>query len=273
MVKRIYNRVKNVLFADPKLLFAEERALIKEPFYFQGTNGKAVLLVHGWTSTPYEVRRLGKFLNDNDYTVCGPMLRGHGTTYKDLENVKAEDWLADIEKSFDELKNKHKKVYIGGTSIGSNLAVAFSAERSDVAGLILMAMPYKIKFEIATVAIAKFLNKFIKYRTKFYPPTFGVSTTITRLISYQTYPIASAMEAFKIVKESRQLLGKINQPCLVMQSTHDHVVSKGSLENIYASINSSVKKKKYVRQAYHTFVSDIKNEHVFEDVLDFLNTL
>ena len=271
MVKRIYNKVKKVLFADPKLLFDEERTLISEPFYFKGNNGKAVLLIHGWTSTAYEVRRLGKFLNDNDYTVYGPMLRGHGTSHKDLEDVRAHDWLVDIGVAFDKLKSEHEKVYIGGTSIGSNLAIAFSAGRIDVAGLILMATPYRMKLETMTVGLAKFLNIFMTYKNKFYPPTFGLSTTITRLISYQTYPIVSALEAFKIVRESRRALGEITQPCLMMQSTHDHVVAKDSLEKIYTNIRSEIKKKKYVHQAYHTFVSDIKNEHVFEDILDFLN--
>ena len=65
MVKELYKKVKSVVFTDPKQLYQEEKALLKEPFYFSGTNGKAVLLLHGWTSVPYELRRLGKYLNEN----------------------------------------------------------------------------------------------------------------------------------------------------------------------------------------------------------------
>ena len=64
---------------------------------------------------------------------------------------------------------------------------------------------------------------------------------------------------------------KIIQPCLIMQSTHDHLVEKNSLENIYNQIGSKIKEKRYISKAYHTFISDIKNEHVFEDILNFLN--
>ena len=102
MVKRLYNKVKSVLFADPELLYKEELHLIDKPFHFPGTNGKAVLLIHGWTSTSYEVRRLGSYLNENGYTTYGPMLRGHGTVSTDLENVKWTDWLDDTEIAFDE---------------------------------------------------------------------------------------------------------------------------------------------------------------------------
>jgi carboxylesterase len=271
MVKKAYNKIKSILFSDPNLLFIEDQHLINKPFYFQGNNNKAVLLVHGWTSTAYEVRRLGKVLNSAGYTTAGPMLNGHGTNYKDLENIKIEDWLADIEKNFLDLKKDHQQVYIIGTSIGSNLAAVFSADRIDVAGLVLLATPYKLKLEIFIVRLARIMSFFVTYKKKFYPPTFGLSTTITRLISYQTYPLVSALETFRIIEKSRGAFEKIIQPCLIIQSTHDHVIARNSLEEIYKRIKSPVKKKRYVKQAYHTFISDIKNEYVFKDILEFLD--
>ena len=271
MVKRLYNKVKSVLFADPELLYKEELHLIDKPFFFQGTNGKAILLIHGWTSTPYEVRRLGMYLNENGYTTHGPMLKGHGTVPTDLEGVGWTDWLSDIEKAYDELKSNHDRVYIAGTSIGSNLAVLLAAKRPEVSALVLMAMPYKVRIERTMIFLAWLSGLFQTYKKKFYPPTFGLATTITRLIAYQTYPIESAKETFALVRHTRGVVSKIKQPCLIMQSTSDHVVSKNSLENIYNNIGSEKKEKIYVKRAYHTFISDIKNEGVFEDILNFIN--
>jgi carboxylesterase len=271
MVKRILNSVKSILFADPELLYKKDRRLTSQPFAFPGENEKAVLLIHGWTSVPYEVRRLGVFLNENGYAVHAPMLRGHGTVPKDLEGVKWTDWLADLQAEYSEMKKKYQKVYIGGTSIGSNLAVMLAKNNPDVSGVVLMAMPYKIKLEKFMYSFAKAHLFFKKYNKKFYPPTFGLSTTITRLISYQTYPVASALETFDLVRISRKCLGNIHQPCLILQSTHDHVVSKKSAEKIYEKINSKIKKIRYIEKAYHTFISDIKNENVFEEILDFLD--
>lgn len=245
--------------------------MLNKPFYFEGNNGKAVLLVHGWSSTPYEVRRLGVYLNENGYTVSAPQLRGHGTVPKDLENVKWIDWLADLEKEYDRLKKEHPKVYIAGTSIGANLGAMLAAEKKDVAGLVIMAMPYKLKVEKLAILFARIMSLFKTYNKKFYPPTFGLSTSITRLISYQTYPIKSALETFDLIRECRPELEKIGQPCLLIQSASDHIVSRNSMENIYRKINSEVKEKKYIKRAYHTFISDIKNSHVFEDILQFLN--
>lgn len=270
-VEKIFKSVKNILFADPKDLYKKEGHLINQPFYFEGGNNKAVLLVHGWTSTPYEVRRLGVYLNENGYTVHAPMLRGHGTVPKDLENVRWEDWLEDISRSYEELSQKYEKVFVAGTSIGSNLAMLLAEKNPNLAGLVLMATPYRVKMEKIVVFLTFLLSKIKKYKKKFYPPTFGVSTTVTRLISYQSYPTKNSREVFKLVKASRENLPKVIQPCFVIQSNFDHVVSRNSLEEIYKRISSKTKEKKYIEKAYHTFISDIKNEHVFSDILEFLD--
>ncbi len=271
MVNHIFKKLKSVLFTDPALLYKEERHLVNQPFYFPGTNGKAVLLIHGWTCTPYEMRRLGLYLNENGYTVSGPMLRGHGTVPKDLENVKWTDWIKDIAEAYDELKKNHEKVYAGGTSTGANLTVILAKNKPDTAGLVLMAMPYKVRLEKFLVLFAKFIMLFKKYNRKFYPPTFGVSTSITRLISYQSYPIKNALEEVELFRIVRKILPKITCPSLVMQSSSDHIVARGNLEMIYNKLGSRIKKKKYIKRAYHTFISDIKNEKIFEDILNFLN--
>ncbi|MFA6973474.1 MAG: alpha/beta fold hydrolase [Parcubacteria group bacterium] len=272
MVKRIYDKLKSTLFADPDLLFEEERDLVDKPFYFSGTNGKGVLLVHGWTSTPYEVRRLGKFLNENGYTVSGPMLRGHGTVPRNLENVRWQDWLEDSQREYAELKNQCGKVYVAGTSIGGNIALMLAKNNPDITGIVLMATPAKFKIEFLVKNLVKFLNVVGKrYRKKFYPPTFGVKDSVTRKISYSSYPTKSVLETFGLVEESRKNIENIKQPVLMMQSTSDHIVNKNSLRFIYANIGSTIKQKKWIKRAYHTFISDIKNEHVFEDILNFLN--
>ncbi len=269
MVKRIYEKAKSILFSDPEVLYQEDRGEMDKSFYFPGTNGKAVLLIHGWTSVPYEVHRLGIYLNEKGYTVSIPMLKGHGTHPKDLLDIKWEEWLLDVEASYDELKKEHKKVYVGGTSMGANLTVMLAKDRPEISGLLLMAMPYAIRKEKITFFLAKLLGFFKTYQKKYYPPGFGNSEFITRRISYRTYPIKSAMEVFKLVKVARQGLPCIEQPCFVMQSTSDHVVSKKSLENIFAEVSSKIKRKKYIQKAYHTFISDIENEHVFDEILDF----
>lgn len=269
--KKLLTKNRDVASIDPKELFEREKAFLNKPFYLEGNNGQAVLLIHGWTATPYELRRLGTFLNKNGFTVMAPLLPGHGTVPRDLENVLWQDWLRAVDKSYHELKNNYDKIFVIGTSIGSSLAIILNENHPEIAGFVLMATPYKIRAEKIVSVIGKILALFRKYNTKFYPPTFGSASTITRLISYQSYPIQSALETLDLIRASRSRLSKINQPCFLLQSSSDHIACRNSLEKIYDAISSKVKAKKYISRAYHTFISDIKNEHVFEEIFNFLN--
>ena len=255
--KEILDSIEEPLFEDPKALLESERHLTRESFFFEGTNGKGVLLAHGWTSTPYEVRRLGKFLNTQGYTVYGLLLKGHGTEPGDLEGVNWTDWVEDMERGYGKLRENCDKVYVAGIS--------------GISGIILMATPYKMRMERMMDLFARiFLLVGKRYYKKFYPPSFGSSGMVTRLVSYQTFPVKSVLDAIRTTREARRDTHLITQPCLVMQSTHDHIVTADSLECIYRKINSKVKVKKYIKKAYHTFVADINNEYVFQDILDFL---
>lgn len=269
--KEILSEVTEPLYEDPKAVFEGEKHLAKEAFLFEGTNGKGVLLVHGWTSTPYEVRRLGAFLHKKGYTVYGLLLRGHGTDPGELENFGWNHWIEDIEKGYKILSERCNKVYIAGTSIGAALTIILAKKIPQISGLILMATPFKMRLEFFMSLFAHLFLLFGKtYYKKFYPPSFGSSGMVTRLVSYQTFPVKSVLDAIKITREARRNIQSVIQPCLVMQSTHDHIVTADSLECIYGKISSKIKKKKYIEKAYHTFVADIKNEHVFLDILDFL---
>ena len=50
MVKKILGKAKDVVFSDPKSLYKDDRDIVKKDFFLQGKNGKAILLLHGWTT-------------------------------------------------------------------------------------------------------------------------------------------------------------------------------------------------------------------------------
>lgn len=271
MINPIGEKEKALVFGEPESIFHDELSFIDKPFYFSGTNGRAVLLIHGWTTTPYELRRLGKYLHARGYTVLAPMLTGHGTASRDLENILWETWSEDVERAYFGLREKHKKIYVIGTSLGASLASILAGNNPEISGVVLLAMPYAVRMEKLMSFVARIVFLFKKYNKKYYPPSLGSKATITRRISYQTYPLKNAFEVYRLIKFSRQVLAKITQPCFVMQSSIDHIVAKKSLERIFENISSKIKKKKYIPEAYHTFISDIKNEHIFEEIFDFLD--
>ncbi len=65
------------------------------PFLLTPThsNQQGILLVHGFTATPREMRTLAEYLLKRNFTVLAIRLPGHGTTPEELASCQFEDWL------------------------------------------------------------------------------------------------------------------------------------------------------------------------------------
>ena len=99
-----------------------------ESFLLDGKNNKAVLLLHGYTGAPSEMRPLGDYLHALGYTVSCVRLPGHGTSIKDLEATTATDWYGAAEAECLELLARFDSVYVAGLSMGGLLAMKLAAK-------------------------------------------------------------------------------------------------------------------------------------------------
>ena len=56
-----------------------------EPFFFPGEKSTGVLLTHGFTGAPKEMRWMGEYLNrEHGYPCLGVRLAGHATRPEDM---------------------------------------------------------------------------------------------------------------------------------------------------------------------------------------------
>lgn len=56
----------------------EQQKRVMQPFFFEGDaiNDAGVLLLHGFTGSPAELRPLGEFLSRQGYAAAAPLLPG-----------------------------------------------------------------------------------------------------------------------------------------------------------------------------------------------------
>lgn len=244
--------------------------IVNKPFYLEGTNGRGILLLHGWSSTPYEMRALGERLHDEGYSVFAPLMTGHGTQAQDLEGVVWQDWRADATHAYEELRKKCDEVFVGGISLGGSLALHLAQKNPDVAGVILMSTPYKLRYEKLGYFATRCVMPFRSYKKKYYPKVLGSGICMTQLISYQRYPIASAYEAFFAIKTILHHLTSVTQPAMIIQSQSDHLVARSSMTALAQALGSATIETRLVKGAYHNFIGDTQHHYIFDDIVAFL---
>ncbi len=116
-----------------------------EPFELSGAT-KAVLLLHGLTGTPSEMRFLGDYLNRAGYHVRAPLLPGHGTDIKDLNKTTWRDWFGRAEIDFLSLSAHFEKVFIAGVSMGGLIALWLMANKfGRIGGGAALATPMRFR--------------------------------------------------------------------------------------------------------------------------------
>ncbi len=114
--------------------------VLPDASFFHAGGSAAVLLIHGLTGTPTEMRFLGKGLASHGFTVHGCQLAGHCGTEEDLLLTHWPDWYASVERAYDALRKKHDIVFVAGLSMGSLLALHLAANHpGEIKGLGLLS--------------------------------------------------------------------------------------------------------------------------------------
>lgn len=99
-----------------------------------------VLLIHGLSGTPTEMKYVGKGLARAGYTVYGMQLAGHCGTEADLLKTGWHDWIESVDTAYNWLRERVDTVFAGGLSMGALLSLDLAARRPDTcAGLALFS--------------------------------------------------------------------------------------------------------------------------------------
>ncbi|BCS95469.1 hypothetical protein DSLASN_11010 [Desulfoluna limicola] len=122
-----------------------------------GKNDTAVILLHGFIGSPFEVYYLGQQLNTAGYTVYMPLLQGFGGDTDLANRTGYNAWQSTVKESLDVVCPHYSKVVVIGFSLGGTVVSDFllNGESScpTVKGAVLLAPYYS-----PSVAGGKVLN-------------------------------------------------------------------------------------------------------------------
>jgi carboxylesterase len=242
-----------------------------EPFELSGTT-KAVLLLHGLTGTPSEMRFLGDHLNRAGYHVRAPLLPGHGTDIKDLNKTTWRDWFGRAEIDFLSLSAHFEKVFIAGLSMGGLIALWLMANKfGRIGGGAALATPMRFCDWKARCLLPFADVTGLKYLVPDLPKAIDdVALPGGRThVCYDRDSVVAAASLIRFMKQVRRGLPRIDAPLLVMQSAADTVVDPRSADIICDEVSSTVKEKVLLERSYHTITADVEKELVARTVLEF----
>ena len=247
-------------------------------FYMEGTNGKGVLLVHGLTGAPAEMKFVGKHLNKLGFTVYAPLLAGHGKDEKLLRNTNYKDWVESIKQAALEFKSKISEMHFAGICVGGQIALLAAAQNP---GLFKSAVIYSstLRYDgwnsplyfklgpagLPIVAKIPFLNRisfgeshpygFKSDRVRNAIMKAGIEGTLP------TFSIYSLNENFKLNRMLKKMLPKIKIPTLLIHAREDDVSHPRNAEKI-KSLHGGECEIFYLDDSYHMIHVDQERSKV-----------
>lgn len=187
-------------------------------------NGKGILMIHGFTDSPYNFVDFAHYLADQGFLVRTVVLPGHGTKPEDMLPVNFKDWDRLVDEQTRLLAQDVSEVYLAGFSTGANLAVHEAYENTKVQGLILISPALSVRTSL--VHFVPFVHLFMDWlRT---PEESSGGMTPFR---YRTVPL-QALETFKESMDSAILRvsgAPYDKPVLVFMAEHDSIVNTQEL--------------------------------------------
>ena len=236
-----------------------------EPFSAAGGND-GVLVLHGFTGSPYSVRPLGEALADRGYTVELPLLPGHGTDVADLVPIVWSDLTAAAEAAFEELSTRCARVAVAGLSMGGGLAVRIAQRRPEVAALVLvnpLVQPMAAELRQGARDLLAAGTEMID----------GVANDICRQpvdeYGYSSVPIAAAISLMDGLEEVAAKLSGVTCPVLVLTSRQDHVVTTDNSTRLVSEVSGPVEQV-WLERSYHVATLDFDADVIEAEACRFL---
>ena len=235
-------------------------------FYLDG-GPVGVMLIHGFTGSPPEIRLIADYLNQRGLTVSAPLLPGHGTNMEDLSKRKWQEWTDYIEKGFSNLKRNYQVVFTGGLSLGSLLSLYLAAHNNEVDGVLAYSPAIKVSdWRASLIPLLKFIMPNLPKDEDFVTDPDALAHNW----SYDGLPLHAAHEIMRLSKEVRRSLPQVSCPILIVQGALDPAIAPECAQIVNDEVSSKEKEVLILNKSGHLVTIDSEWETVAERTCQFI---
>ena len=248
-----------------------------EPFLFLPEERKelGVVLVHGFSASPAEVRPFAEKLQTLGYPVIGVRLKGHGTSPWDLRERSWQDWLEPVQEGYKILSAFAPRLCLVGFSTGGGLSLLLAADQPDnLAGVVAISAPMKFRDRgIIFVPLVHTANKLVRWVSSFEGiMPFRATQPEHPHINYRNKPVRGLYELRSMLDELDERLADVRCPVTLLQGADDPTVDAESAELIHKKLGALQKEVVMVPATRHGILYEDIGE-TQERIVSFLENL
>lgn len=240
--KKGYEQIANAEPFDPR---CHPITLIHNP-----PSKRAILMVHGFPSTPYTYDWAAKTTHAQGYDVFAPLLPGFGSDPNLLATSNFELWYAALRAEYLRLRQEYAQLYVVGTSLGGAMTLRLGEEFSQTP---------EEPTALVTIAAPVFLNSlrdwvfqdwrlYIARTIALFTPAFGMDIFSGKeeendgdelWIGYKGSFVRPGLSIVHALKHIRANLGAITTPLMALHDRNDRTVPYKNLAVITQGVSST----------------------------------
>ena len=226
----------------------------------------AVLLIHGFSATPWEMRPLAEMLTRRGFACLAVRLPGHGTSPEDLATRRWEEWSAAVISGYDRLAQHFPRVYAAGLSTGSLLALTLTGRR-ELSGVVLLSPYLRLRHNLAPFA------RWLRYLHPYQKRTLS---DVAALHYYSRRPVAGVHQINRLLRRLKPQLESIRAPVLALHGEGDEVIDIDSGRQLFDRLGSAVKQyRRFGPEVAHVLTApgSPRSDEILALIGDFLEGL
>lgn len=261
----------------------KETPALNSSTFYPGSD-HAVLMLHGLSSSPLEMRHLARYLNSEGLTTCAPNLHGYSAGTPEL---RMETWVAGAVREFDALSARYPRVSVCGLSMGATLALALVRERPSAQAVVLLSVT--LDYDGWAMPWYRFLLGWayytpLRHRWRYHEESpFGLRNEALRAkigramqrndlseVGPSSISLPALHEASRLAASVKKSLAALKNDCLLIHAIDDETSSPRNAQFVASNMGSTVLRSIYLDDSYHMITSDNEREIVARETAVFL---
>lgn len=262
-----------------------------------GSRRRTLLLIHGLTGTPNEMRFLAFYFQRMGYNVVCPSLANHGQPLHILKYTTWEELYAPLREEFRRAVQTGDQVFVAGLSMSAMFVLLLAEEfGSQLAGGACLAPTlffdgWNIPWYHRLLPLAAFTPLKHYFFFKEGPP-YGVKNEQIRAMVHRMYskarlgdigdvakygyaffPVSLFHQLHRLARRVIPRLERIREPMLLIHPREDETASVRNATLIHDRIGSGTKKLVILSDSYHVITADQEREKVASEMHAFFEAL